>query len=69
MCGNVVSFALIDKSVHDVTDKRGESDVICGFYLSMLSTRHFPYIEVHREQPFYTTLAKPDVVDIRNFKH
>ena len=32
-----------------VTEYSGESDVILGFYLSMLKRRHFPYIGVHRE--------------------
>ena len=42
---NVVFLAKIDiESTHDVTDYRGERDVICGFYLSMLRSRHLSYI-------------------------
>ena len=37
------------ESADEVTYYRAESDVICGFYLSMLRRRHFPYIGAHRE--------------------
>ena len=36
------------KSAYDVTLAFIISNVILGFYLSMLSRRHFPYIEAHR---------------------
>ena len=34
------------ESAYEVTYYRGESDVICEFYLRR---RHFPYIGAHRE--------------------
>ena len=49
----------IDKNPYDVTDNRGESDVILCFYLSILEDDMFRTLEcIESNQPYYTTLDK-----------
>ena len=56
------------KTQYDVTDYRGESDVILGFYLFSLGDDIFRKLEsIESNQSFYTTLMYIDPFKL-NFK-